>query len=152
MGPTSPVFVGHFERGDVEIGSEHRLRAFAGGGRRKEHANRVLALFDRRRGQVVDRREQAVRICAANLERGVGLQLTRLRNYSITRFPNPLSEHVLDAIEQVALVLLIFARAWLEFFGRQDPGELIEQVPLLARKFPGRQHLDGREQVATSAA
>src|SRR5262249_39453521 len=63
-----------------------------------------------------------------------------------------LSEHVLDAIEQVALVLLFFTRARFEFLGRQRLRELVEQESLFAREFPGRQHLDGREQVAASAA
>src|SRR5580765_8540523 len=76
-------------------------------------------------------------------------------DYPITQFPNfpiRLSEHVLDAIEQIPLVLLIFAWARFEFLGRQHIRELVEQVSLFARQFSRCQHLDGREQVAASAS
>src|SRR4249920_3828880 len=76
-------------------------------------------------------------------------------DYPITQLPNypiRLSEHVLDAIEQIALVLLIFACARFEFLGRQHIRELVEQVSLFARQFSRCQYLDGREQVAAPAS
>src|SRR5262249_34465179 len=65
---------------------------------------------------------------------------------------DPLSEHILDAIEQIALVLFLFARARFEFLSRQRLRQLVEQESLFTGEFPGCQHLDGREQIAAPAA
>ena len=63
-----------------------------------------------------------------------------------------LSEHVLDAIEQVALVLLLFARARLELLLRQRPSRAVRAAVAVPRELLRRLHLHGREQVAASAA
>src|SRR5438270_616059 len=63
-----------------------------------------------------------------------------------------LPKHVLDAIEQVALVRGFFARAWLELFFRQRFRELFEQLPLILRQLFRSLHLHRREQIAAAAA
>ena len=69
---------------------------------------------------------------------------TQLPNYQITQLPNSLSKHVLDAIEEVPLVLSLFgSRSWLE---------LLDDLALLLRELAGDGDLHGRKQVAAAAA
>src|SRR5262249_39975628 len=65
-----------------------------------------------------------------------------------------LPEHVLDAVEEVALFLRIVlaARARLELFLRQRFGELLDDLALVARELLRRPHLHGGEQIAAAAA
>src|SRR6185503_16889547 len=70
------------------------------------------------------------------------------------RLSNHLAEHVLDAVEQVALVLRLVAgaRPRLELLLRQHPPQLFDQLALLARELLRRLHLHGGEQIAAAAA
>src|SRR5438552_13133138 len=77
-------------------------------------------------------------------------QFTNLPIYQFTQ----LSEHILHSIEQIPFVLRVVAspRTRLEFFLRQHLRELLDQLSLLARQLFRCLHLNGREQVASSAA
>src|SRR5438552_1950807 len=63
-----------------------------------------------------------------------------------------LPKHVLDAIEQVALVLFLVPFAWFELFLRQRLGELLERLPLLLVQLLRGRHLDGGKQIAAATA
>src|SRR5580765_2772159 len=91
--PARPVFVVDLDGGDRKARGQRALRLVAvvcGG---EEDADRRAALLDRRGAEVVDDREEQLRSIRANVDRGVRLHV--------------LAEHVLDAIEEVALVLLV---------------------------------------------
>src|ERR1051326_527344 len=72
----------------------------------------------------------------------------------VTRSPNhqSLSKHVLDAVEQIALVLVLVARARLELFFRQRLGKILEHAPLVLGQLLRRLHLHRREEIAAAAA
>src|SRR4029078_5218137 len=62
-----------------------------------------------------------------------------------------LSEHVLDAVEEVPFVF-VFTLARFELFLGQDLGEVFDDASLFASQLLRRLNLDRREQVPTPAA
>src|SRR5438094_1904579 len=139
LGPTRPVLVRHLDRrGRIPGIRQRRGRAVSALVAGEEDACHPVAFFDARGLEAVDDRLDEVARARPNVERGIGFQL---------------AEHVLDAIEQVALVLgrVVSPRTRLELFFRQDLAELVEQVTLFFRQFFRRQHLHCREQVAAAA-
>jgi hypothetical protein len=127
--PLRPILVGDGQRGGFETRAECRARAVSCVVVRKECPNRFAVLFETDGFEVVQDCEDEIRggfALHSNVERRIFAGQRKRASV--------LTEHVFDAIEQIALVLRLVAaaRARLELLCRQHLAQLLEDLALFA--------------------